>query len=217
MPTSSVSSRAGASVCKHGSLPPSSLSCTYPPALELFKKKYSSQAPGRGGEAAPQRRWKYRLQRRTVLGTMCHHLQRGLRTVFKKELNKVEDSKHLGAGAEAVYVPRLWYYDVLMFTRDQELPRQSISLISPLVDNPEDQSNAENIVEAQNEDTELEETQHSAVTDEQTSPLIPTQTNILQETLGPSTVYRRPQRLRKRHPSSLTGISPTCGDFQKYP
>ncbi|CAJ0967758.1 unnamed protein product [Ranitomeya imitator] len=46
-----------------------------------------------------------------------------LRTVFKEEVNKVEKSQKSGAGTEDVYVPKLWYYDLLAFTRDQEIPR----------------------------------------------------------------------------------------------
>ncbi|XP_073440607.1 uncharacterized protein [Dendrobates tinctorius] len=46
-----------------------------------------------------------------------------LRTVFKKELNKVEKSTRSGAGTDEVYVPKLWYYNLLEFTRDQEIPR----------------------------------------------------------------------------------------------
>ncbi|XP_073498799.1 uncharacterized protein [Phyllobates terribilis] len=43
----------------------------------------------------------------------------GLRTVYKKELNRVEKSKKSGTGTDEVYVPTLWYYDLLAFTRDQ--------------------------------------------------------------------------------------------------
>ncbi|XP_075056494.1 uncharacterized protein LOC142142508 [Mixophyes fleayi] len=50
-----------------------------------------------------------------------------LRTVYKKELNKVEASKKSGAAAEDVYVPKLWYFDMLHFVKDQETPRTSIS------------------------------------------------------------------------------------------
>ncbi|XP_073417778.1 uncharacterized protein [Dendrobates tinctorius] len=46
-----------------------------------------------------------------------------LRTVFKKELNKVEKSTRSGAGTDEVYVRKLWYYNLLEFTRDQEIPR----------------------------------------------------------------------------------------------
>ncbi|XP_073429971.1 uncharacterized protein [Dendrobates tinctorius] len=46
-----------------------------------------------------------------------------LHTVYKKELNKVEKSTRSGAGTDEVYAPRLWYYNLLEFTRDQEIPR----------------------------------------------------------------------------------------------
>ncbi|XP_077124540.1 uncharacterized protein LOC143781695 [Ranitomeya variabilis] len=46
-----------------------------------------------------------------------------LRTVYKKEMNKVKKSKKSGAGTDDVYVPKLWYYDLLAFTWDQEFPR----------------------------------------------------------------------------------------------
>ncbi|XP_077109879.1 uncharacterized protein LOC143766243 isoform X2 [Ranitomeya variabilis] len=59
-----------------------------------------------------------------------------LRTVYKKEVNKVEKSMKSGAGTD-VYVPKLWYYDLLAFTRDQEIPRpcQTVtSLCAPSAD-----------------------------------------------------------------------------------
>ncbi|XP_031337628.1 uncharacterized protein LOC116182990 [Photinus pyralis] len=42
-------------------------------------------------------------------------------------MKKVLDSKRSGAGEDDVYVPTLWYYDLLLFTVDQEMPTQSIS------------------------------------------------------------------------------------------
>ncbi|XP_017953148.2 uncharacterized protein LOC101731991 isoform X1 [Xenopus tropicalis] len=53
-----------------------------------------------------------------------------LRTVFKKEMNKVQASKKSGASADDIYVPRLWYYDLLVFTVDQEVARDSRSNFS---------------------------------------------------------------------------------------
>ncbi|XP_075045590.1 uncharacterized protein LOC142104773 [Mixophyes fleayi] len=50
-----------------------------------------------------------------------------LRTVYKKELNKVEASKKSGAPAEDVYVPKLWYFDLLQLVKDQETPLTSTS------------------------------------------------------------------------------------------
>jgi predicted house-cleaning noncanonical NTP pyrophosphatase (MazG superfamily) len=46
---------------------------------------------------------------------------------FRKELKKVEDSKRSGKSADDVHVPTLWYYHLLEFTVDQELPTDSIS------------------------------------------------------------------------------------------
>ncbi|XP_073417762.1 uncharacterized protein [Dendrobates tinctorius] len=56
-----------------------------------------------------------------------------LRTVYKKELIKVEKSRKSGAGTDEVYVPTLWYYDLLSFTRDQEIPRKTVSSMRPNV------------------------------------------------------------------------------------
>ncbi|XP_069606619.1 uncharacterized protein [Ranitomeya imitator] len=53
-----------------------------------------------------------------------------LHTVYKKELNKVEKSVKSGAGTDDVYVPKLWYYDLLAFTRDQEIPHPSKTMTS---------------------------------------------------------------------------------------
>jgi len=46
---------------------------------------------------------------------------------FRKELKKVEDSKRSGRSADDVHIPTLWYYHLLEFTVDQELPTDSIS------------------------------------------------------------------------------------------
>ncbi|KAM4031382.1 uncharacterized protein ACNLHF_018848 [Anomaloglossus baeobatrachus] len=75
----------------------------YAPLVELFKKHS-------GGEAVDAKLVKKKIQ--------------GLRTVYKKEVNKVEQSKKSGAGTDQVYVSPLWYYNLLEFTRDQELPRR---------------------------------------------------------------------------------------------
>ncbi|CAJ0952183.1 unnamed protein product [Ranitomeya imitator] len=58
----------------------------------------------------------------------------GLRTVYKKELNKVVKSMKSGAATDEVYVPSLWYYDLLGFTRDQEMPRTMVSSMRQTLD-----------------------------------------------------------------------------------
>ncbi|XP_077136083.1 uncharacterized protein LOC143793206 isoform X2 [Ranitomeya variabilis] len=56
----------------------------------------------------------------------------GLRTVWKKELNKVQATSKSGASTEEVYIPKLWYYDQLSFILDQEIPRPMTSMMTLL-------------------------------------------------------------------------------------
>ncbi|XP_056387651.1 uncharacterized protein LOC130282838 isoform X2 [Hyla sarda] len=55
------------------------------------------------------------------------HKIANLRTVFKKEFNKVQVSKKTATSAEDVYVPRLWYFDLLKFTIGQDSPKEGSS------------------------------------------------------------------------------------------
>ncbi|XP_072279722.1 uncharacterized protein [Pyxicephalus adspersus] len=50
------------------------------------------------------------------------HKIANLRTVFKNEFNKVQVSKKTASCAADVYVPRLWYFDLLKFTLGQDPP-----------------------------------------------------------------------------------------------
>ncbi|GFS07897.1 hypothetical protein ElyMa_001260700 [Elysia marginata] len=50
-----------------------------------------------------------------------------LRGNFRKELKKVEGSKLSGAGTDEVYHPKLWYFESLLFLKDQEIPRSACS------------------------------------------------------------------------------------------
>ncbi|XP_031334690.1 uncharacterized protein LOC116164626 [Photinus pyralis] len=50
-----------------------------------------------------------------------------LRRTFRRELLKVKESKKSGAGGDDIYTPHLWYYSLLLFTSDQEEPRDTIS------------------------------------------------------------------------------------------
>jgi hypothetical protein len=45
-----------------------------------------------------------------------------MRGCFRKELRKVEESLRSGVGADDIYEPRLWYFELLLFTKDQEVP-----------------------------------------------------------------------------------------------
>ncbi|CAK1597851.1 unnamed protein product [Parnassius mnemosyne] len=53
-----------------------------------------------------------------------------LRCTFKKEVLKVKSSQRSGSGKDDIYIPKLWYYDLLQFLTDQEVPRSSRSNIS---------------------------------------------------------------------------------------
>ncbi|CAH1998879.1 unnamed protein product [Acanthoscelides obtectus] len=48
-----------------------------------------------------------------------------LRGGFRREYKKVVNSKRNGSGSDDIYIPSLWYYDLLLFLRDQDIPRQS--------------------------------------------------------------------------------------------
>lgn len=52
-----------------------------------------------------------------------------LRGSFRKDLKKVVQSKRSGTATDEVYQPTLWYYDLLLFTMDQEIPSPSMSNI----------------------------------------------------------------------------------------
>ncbi|XP_041361956.1 uncharacterized protein LOC121377927 [Gigantopelta aegis] len=52
-----------------------------------------------------------------------------LRTNFRKELKKVNDSNKSGAGTEELYESTLWYYDAMSFLQDQETPAMSRSTL----------------------------------------------------------------------------------------
>ncbi|CAJ0948678.1 unnamed protein product [Ranitomeya imitator] len=88
--------------------------------------------------------------------TVDEHIVRkkiqALRTVYKKELNKVEKSLKSGAGTDDVYVPKLWYYDLLAFTRDQEIPRPCQTVTSICAPSPE-----ENLPESPDEHVPLQQ------------------------------------------------------------
>ncbi|KAL3287533.1 hypothetical protein HHI36_002001 [Cryptolaemus montrouzieri] len=48
-----------------------------------------------------------------------------LRSVYRKELAKVNKSIRSGAGEDEIYEPSLWYFDLLHCLNDQEIRRQS--------------------------------------------------------------------------------------------
>lgn len=53
-----------------------------------------------------------------------------LRSSYRKELKKVRESTKSGSSRDELYVPKLWYYNLLHFLDDQETPRNSRSNLS---------------------------------------------------------------------------------------
>lgn len=49
-----------------------------------------------------------------------------MRCAFRRELKKVRNSKSTGIEADDVYVPSLWYFELLSFISDTETPRKGI-------------------------------------------------------------------------------------------
>jgi len=48
---------------------------------------------------------------------------KSLRDSFRKEYKKVRATEKSGASTDDVYAPNLWYYELLLFLKDQEVPR----------------------------------------------------------------------------------------------
>lgn len=44
-----------------------------------------------------------------------------IRTCYRRELKKLIESEKSRAGAEDIYVPSLWYFDILHFLKDNEI------------------------------------------------------------------------------------------------
>ncbi|XP_069834228.1 uncharacterized protein [Dendropsophus ebraccatus] len=68
-----------------------------------------------------------------------------LRTVYRKELNKVEASKKSGTGAHEVYHPNLWYFDLLAFTNDHEAARDTLCILENNEDDDLDNTNEDDL------------------------------------------------------------------------
>ncbi|CAJ0963028.1 unnamed protein product [Ranitomeya imitator] len=118
----------------------------------------------------PLRRW---------MKTLCG--RRSRLSVYKKEVNKVEKSQKSGAGTDDVYVPNLWYYDLLAFTRDQEIPRpcQTVtSLCAPspeeiLPESPDEHEPPQQLQPLEVNDDETPQSSISPCVEEQTRPQRP--------------------------------------------
>ncbi|CAJ0960765.1 unnamed protein product [Ranitomeya imitator] len=104
-----------------------------------------------------------------------------LSTVYKKEINKVKKSMKSGAGTDNVYVPKLWYYDLLAFTRDQKIPRpcQTVtSLCAPsaeeiLPESPDEHVPPQHLETPEGNDDQTPQSSINPCVEEQTCPQRP--------------------------------------------
>lgn len=62
-----------------------------------------------------------------------------LRSAFRREHKKHENSKKSGAATNEVYTPSLWYYGDMLFTLDQDMPRESHSNLETLPKDSDDE------------------------------------------------------------------------------
>lgn len=74
----------------------------------------------------------------------------GIRGAFRKEVKKIKESKRSGSSEEDVHKPNLWYYELLLFTLDQEEPTESFSNVENSQDS-EEVDNVENTIERDRE------------------------------------------------------------------
>ncbi|CAJ0929917.1 unnamed protein product [Ranitomeya imitator] len=135
----------------------------------------------------------------------------GLRTVYKKELNKVVKSMKSGAATDEVYVPSLWYYDLLGLTRDQELPRTMVSSMrqtldqDPVIptDTPVGDQDRHDLSSATSDDILVDEPSMAEATEGSNEDPAPS-------TLNSPTVPRRINNVRRRKDTLLPSTELVC-------
>ncbi|XP_068087936.1 uncharacterized protein [Hyperolius riggenbachi] len=84
----------------------------------------------------------------TATVDLVKHKIANLRTVFKKELRKVEASIRSGASGEDVYIPRLWYFDLLKFTITEDVSSSSIFQYSDICRMKQEEENTNDSLES---------------------------------------------------------------------
>lgn len=68
-----------------------------------------------------------------------------LRTAFRREYKKIENSKTSGTSTDEIYTSSLWYFDEMLFVLDQDLPRESCSNLDNVNNLDAEVSNNEHI------------------------------------------------------------------------
>lgn len=91
-----------------------------------------------------------------------------LRGSFRKEAKKMIESRRNGSSPDDIYVSSLWYFDLLLFTIDQELPTNSIASNSNelLNEDQEQEMQVEVLLQDTTSSTEMAENFENETTDE---------------------------------------------------
>lgn len=80
-----------------------------------------------------------------------------LRASFRRELKKVLKSKNkTGSSHDDVYQPHLWYFDLLLFTSDQETVRKGVSSLQKNSKQPEDERSVDEQLSEEEDETSTE-------------------------------------------------------------
>lgn len=74
------------------------------------------------------------------------HKINNMKSAFRKELKRVKISNRSSSSADEIYTPSLWYYDLYLFTADQEECRETLSSCVDIRDESEAGDNEENVV-----------------------------------------------------------------------
>ena len=95
---------------------------------------------------------------RTQIKTLLFQKIQGIRGSFRKELKKIKKTLKSGCGEEDVHKPSLWYFDLLLFTKDQEEPTASTSNIDSDMDISEHTTESELLEEPDRSQDQEKET-----------------------------------------------------------
>ncbi|XP_077105048.1 uncharacterized protein LOC143759239 [Ranitomeya variabilis] len=107
---------------------------SFPCLWKIKSPEYSNREKRKAGYSKLIELYNLHAPEEQATETVVKKKIQALRTVWRKELNKVLKSSKSGSSTEEVYVPKLWYFDYLNFLRDQEVPRSStcLRLLAPV-------------------------------------------------------------------------------------
>ncbi|XP_069616269.1 uncharacterized protein [Ranitomeya imitator] len=107
---------------------------SFPCLWKIKSPEYSNREKRKAGYSKLIELYNLHAPEEQATETVVKKKIQALRTVWRKELNKVLHSSKSGSSTDEVYVPKLWYFDYLNFLRDQEVPRSStcLRLLAPV-------------------------------------------------------------------------------------